>query len=52
MHIVSQSSKILLPLALLAGVAPASLAAQTQDPPPADLSLSVWLNSWLPVESV
>jgi outer membrane protein OmpA-like peptidoglycan-associated protein len=39
MSFVSQSPKFLLPLALVAGV-PGSLSAQTQEPPPADVSAS------------
>jgi OOP family OmpA-OmpF porin len=36
MSVISKSPRVLLPLALLAGTASAGLAAQTQDPVPAD----------------
>lgn len=41
MRIISRSPTALLLLAMLAGTAPVSLAAQSQDPPEADLSATV-----------
>jgi outer membrane protein OmpA-like peptidoglycan-associated protein len=41
MRVISRNPSLLLALAAFAGTAPASLAAQSQDPPEADLSASV-----------
>ena len=41
MRVISKSPTALLLVALLAGTAPVSLAAQSQDPPEADLSTTV-----------
>ncbi|KKW91054.1 MULTISPECIES: OmpA family protein [Sphingobium] len=43
MSVISRGSKCLLLLALLSGVSSGSLAAQTQDPPAADVSATAYL---------
>lgn len=42
MSVISKKPKLLVVLALLAGAAPASLSAQTQEPPAADVSATVY----------
>ena len=42
MSVISKSPRVLLLFAMLAGTAPGSLAAQSQDPPEADVSATVY----------
>ncbi|MDF0546682.1 OmpA family protein [Sphingobium sp. H39-3-25] len=50
MRVISKNPKCLLMLALISGVSSGSLAAQTQDPPTADVSASASMPSAAPTE--